>query len=87
VRSAGSWPQPWRASRTSLTKALELTLYEDGSLKQVSLSGCTVEQARQFCRLIIQFDALADNDWLNPDEEHDDLATVPHQAIVKGRTT
>jgi hypothetical protein len=53
-------------------QGLELTLYEDGSLKRVSLSGCTVEQALQFCRFMVQFDALADNNWLNPDEEQDD---------------
>jgi len=43
-------------------QALELKPYEDGSLDQISLSGCTVEQALQFCRLIVQFDALADNE-------------------------
>jgi len=33
---------------------------------------CTLEQALLFCRLIVQFDALADNHWLNPDDEHED---------------
>jgi hypothetical protein len=53
-------------------EALELTLYEDGSLERVSLSGCSVAQALQFCRLIVQFDAMADNHWLDPDGEHED---------------
>lgn len=52
-------------------QALELTLYEDGSINHVSLSGCTVEQALEFCRFIVKFDALADNHWLD-DEEADD---------------
>jgi hypothetical protein len=61
-----------QAVKDQPVQALELKLYEDGSIEQVSLVGCTVEQALQFCRLIVQFDVMADNNWLNPDEEPED---------------
>jgi hypothetical protein len=31
--------------------------------------GCTAEQALQFCKFIVQFDPLADNNWLDPTGE------------------
>ena len=61
-----------QAIRDQPVEALELKLYEDGSIEQISLVGCTAEQALQFCRLIVEFDALADNHWLDPDDEHED---------------
>jgi hypothetical protein len=46
--------------------ATDLTFHTDGSLKQIRLSGCTVEQALLTCAFVVKFDALASNHWLDP---------------------
>jgi hypothetical protein len=64
------------AAREQSIHAADLTFHADGSLKQIRLSGCTVEQALLACAFVVEFDALASNHWLDqvmPEREEIDL--------------
>jgi hypothetical protein len=68
-------PASQAASEQSM-HAADLTFHADGSLEQIRLSGCTVEQALLACAFVVKFDAMASNHWLDrvmPEREEIDL--------------
>jgi len=40
-------------------------LHYERKLRRIRLVGCTVEQALLLCEFVVEFDALADNHWLD----------------------
>jgi len=53
----------WEVAGHQAMRSAELH-YSRG-LKRIRLDGCTVEQALLFCRMVVDFDANADNHWLD----------------------
>jgi hypothetical protein len=49
-------------------RCLEIDLEEDGTVHLIRFSGCSLEEARELCRLVVEVDPLVVS-WLEPSDK------------------